>query len=152
MVVPDFGPERRSGARTAASYGTEPLEETLARTRFGRPRVSHASGRADLIRDADGVIAGYLSMSFAAPPLFGARVDDFLADLRTFLQQRSSSGRFWDCPGDTRIRIARRGWRTQPCAGVSSASNPSMRRLISSRIGRTASIRWPAGSSRSQSS
>jgi SAM-dependent methyltransferase len=106
-----LGPERRSGARPAAAYGDERLEDTLARTRFGRPRIAYAPGRPDIVRDVDGVIAGCLSMSFAAPPLFGSRLDAFVADLRDLLEHRSPSGRLWDWPGDTRILIATRGRR-----------------------------------------
>ena len=84
------------------------FEETLARNRFGRPRVIYAPGRSDIVRDVDGVVAGYLSMSFAAPHLFGSRLDDFVAELRTVLQQRSPTGCFWDWPGDTEILIAER--------------------------------------------
>lgn len=103
-----LGSELRSGARLAATYDAERFEETLARTPFGRPRVTYAPGRADIVRDVDGVIAGCLSTSFAAPHLFGSRLDDFIAELRTLLQQRSPSGRFWDWPGDTEILIASR--------------------------------------------
>ncbi len=103
-----LGSERRSGARPAASYVAERFEETLARTRFGGPRVSYAPGPPHLVRDIDGVIAGYLSMSFAAPHLFGMRLDDFITELRDLLEQRSPTGRFWDWPGDTKILIATR--------------------------------------------
>ena len=103
-----LGPERRSGARPATSYSTEPFEETLARTPFGRPQVLHAAGRPDIVRDVEGVIAGYLSMSVAAPPLFGSRLPDFTAELRSLLEQRSPTGLFWDWPGDTQIVIATR--------------------------------------------
>lgn len=103
-----LGPERRSGARPAASYQAERFEETLSRSRFGKPRIIYAPGRPDIVRDVDGVIAGYLSMSFAAPHLFGARLDDFIADLRLLLEQHSPTRRFWDWPGDTEILIAHR--------------------------------------------
>jgi SAM-dependent methyltransferase len=103
-----LGSELRSGARPAASYSAERFEETLARTPFGKPRVIYAPGRPDLVRDVEGVIAGYLSMSIAAPPLFGSRLAQFTAELRTLLQQRSPTGRFWDWPGDTEIVIATR--------------------------------------------
>ena len=66
-------PDRGAGAGPASSQPgssnqTERFDETLERTRFGRPRVVFAAGRPDIVRDADSVIAGYLSMSFAAPP------------------------------------------------------------------------------------
>lgn len=102
------GSERRSGARPAASYEAERFEETLARTRFGGLRVIYAQGRPDIVRDIDGVIAGYLSMSLAAPHLFGPQLDTFIAEFRTLLEHRSPTGRFWDWPGDTEILIATR--------------------------------------------
>jgi SAM-dependent methyltransferase len=103
-----LGSELRSGARPATAYSAERFEDTLVRTPFGSPRVTYAPGRSDLVRDVDGVIAGYLSMSFAAPALFGPRLPDFIADLRTLLEQRSPTGLFWDWPGDTEIVIATR--------------------------------------------
>lgn len=108
LVRSFLGAELRSGARLASSYGAERFEETLARTRFGRPRVVFATGRADIVRDADDVIANYLSMSFAAPHLFGPRLSEFVDELRRLLEQRSPSGRFWDWPGDTEMIIATR--------------------------------------------
>ena len=65
-----------------------------------------APGRADVVRDVDGVLAGYLSMSYAAPHLFGDRLDAFEADVRALLTERSPSGLFWDWPGDTEILLA----------------------------------------------
>jgi hypothetical protein len=109
LVQRYLGRELRSGARSAASYGDERFEDTVARTRFGPPRRVHAPGRPDIVRDVDGVIAGYLSMSFAAPHLFGPRIDEFVADLRRLLVERSASGRYWDWPGDTEVVIAVRG-------------------------------------------
>lgn len=103
-----LGPQRRSGARPAASYQSEPFEQTLARTRFGEPRIIYAPGQPDIVRDVDGVIAGYLSMSYAAPHLFGSRLDDLIAELRLLLEHASPTGRFWDWPGDTEILIAKR--------------------------------------------
>ena len=68
-----------------------------------------APGRTNLIRDVDDVIANCLSaMSFAAPPLFGARLGEFVADLRGLLTRHSPDGRFWDWPGDTELIIATR--------------------------------------------
>lgn len=103
-----LGPERRSGARPAACYEAERFEDALARTRFGRPRTIHAQGQPDIVRDIDGVIAGYLSMSFAAPHLFGSRLDEFIGELRSLLEDLSPTGHFWDWPGDTEILIATR--------------------------------------------
>jgi SAM-dependent methyltransferase len=103
-----LGPELRSGARSAAAYGTERDEHTLARTRFDSPRVVFAPGRPDLIYDPDQVIANYLSMSFASPHLLSERLSDFVRDLRTLLRGSAQSGRFWEWPGDTEMVIATR--------------------------------------------
>jgi hypothetical protein len=54
------------------------------------------------------VLAGYLSMSYAAPHLFGDRLDAFAADVRALLNARSPSGLFWDWPGDTEILLSSR--------------------------------------------
>lgn len=108
LVRAFLGAELRSGARLASSYDAERFEETIARTRFGRPRIVFAKGQPHIVRDADSVIADCLSKSFAAPHLFGPRLAEFVGELRTLLEQRSPSGRFWDWPGDTEVIIATR--------------------------------------------
>ncbi len=100
-----LGPERRAG------HGLRPVdperdEVSLARSRFGAPRVVHAPGRTDIVRRADEVVSNYLSMSFAAPHLFGDRLDAFVADVTAVLVAASPAGRFWDWPGDTSILLA----------------------------------------------
>jgi SAM-dependent methyltransferase len=82
------------------------VEDALARSRFGTSRQVLAPGRTDLVRGADDVIAGFLSMSFAAPDLFGAGLDAFVADMRALLAESSPTGRFWDWPGDTAVVLA----------------------------------------------
>ena len=108
LVMRYTGGELRSGGRAVADYVPERFEVTLARTRFGVPRIVHAPGRTDIVRDVDGVVAGVLSMSYAAPGLLGHRLDAFVADLCALLHEHSPSGRFWDWPGDTEILIARK--------------------------------------------
>ena len=103
-----LGAERRSGQRPTSLFGSERFEATLARTRFGPAKTIHAPGRPDITRDVDGVISGYLSMSYAAPHLFGDRLDAFVADLRGLLEARTTTGRFWDWPGDTAAIVARK--------------------------------------------
>ena len=73
-----------------------------------RPSRVFAPGRPDVVRDVDGVLAGFLSMSFASPHLFGDRLGAFEADVRTLLTERSPSGLFWDWPGDTEVLLARK--------------------------------------------
>jgi SAM-dependent methyltransferase len=100
-----LGPRRRAG-QGYASQQADRFEDALARTRFGRPRSIFCPGRADIVQDIDGVLANYLSMSFAAPHLFGERRAQFEADMRAELAARSPSGFFWDWPGDTEILLA----------------------------------------------
>jgi ubiquinone/menaquinone biosynthesis C-methylase UbiE len=100
-----LGPRRRAGQ----GFRTDPpdrYEDALARTRFGKPRIVFAPGRPDVVRDVESVLAGYLSMSYAAPHLFGDRLGAFEADVRALLTERSPSGLFWDWPGDTEILLA----------------------------------------------
>jgi ubiquinone/menaquinone biosynthesis C-methylase UbiE len=82
------------------------FEDTLLQTRFGGSRTIYAPGRPDLIRDVDTVVANYFSMSYGAPRLFGDRRAEFEVDLRRLLREHSSSGLFWDWPGDTELVIA----------------------------------------------
>jgi SAM-dependent methyltransferase len=100
-----LGPRRRAGqGYRPDTY--ERYEDALARTRFGKPRVVFAPGRPDVVRDVDSVLAGYLSMSYSAPHLFGDQLDAFEADVRALLTARSPTGLFWDWPGDTEILLA----------------------------------------------
>ena len=100
-----LGPRRRAGQGVRPDT-FERYADALVRTRFGAPRSVFAPGRPDIVRDTDGVLAGYLSMSFAAPHLFGDRLGAFETDVRALLTERSPSGLFWDWPGDTEILLA----------------------------------------------
>lgn len=102
-----LGPQRRAGHGLRPSW-QERDEDILARTRFGAPRRIFAPGRADIIRDIDHVLAGYYSMSYAAPHLFGDKLPAFEADVRAELRTHSATGLFWDWPGDTEILLARK--------------------------------------------
>lgn len=84
------------------------FEDVLTGTRFGTARSIFVPGIADLRRDTESVLSGYFSMSFAAPHLFGDRVDDFAQDVRNLLASESPDGTFWDWPGDTQVVLARR--------------------------------------------
>ncbi len=108
LITTSLHSELRSGRRLVANYSVEPFEQTLERTSFGAPRTVFAPGRPDIIRDVDEVVAGCLSMSYAAPHLFGPRLAEFTAALRELLWRHSPNGRFWDWPGDTQIVIAAR--------------------------------------------
>jgi SAM-dependent methyltransferase len=100
-----LGPKRRAG-QGFAGPPVDRYEDALARTRFGKPKHIFARGRANIVQDADGVLANYLSMSLAAPHLFGDRLELFEAEVRKMLTGLSPTGLFWDWPGDTEVVIA----------------------------------------------
>lgn len=83
-------------------------QDILGHSRFGKVKELSAPGVPHVLRGIDGVISGYLSMSWSAPHLYGGRLDDFVADAHALLEPRSRDGLFWDWPGDTVIVIARK--------------------------------------------
>ena len=107
LVEKYLGSTRRAG-QGAAPQRTHRFEDVLAGTRFGVPEQIFVPGIPDLLRDSDSVLSGYLSLSSAAPHLFGDRLDGFAADVRALLAERSAEGIFWDWPGDTEVVIARK--------------------------------------------
>ena len=102
-----LGDGRRAGTGYL-SLPAEPHEELLRRSRFGAAEVIFLPGRADLVVGVDQVVSNFLSMSFAAPGLFGEALPLFEADLRAELEQHSPGGLFWDWPGDTKVILARK--------------------------------------------
>ena len=104
---------RHLGSTTRAGQGVrlpgaDRLDQALSRTSFGAPRVMFAPGIPDLVRDSEGVLSGYFSTAFAAPHLFPDGGTQFAREMRALLADHSPSGLFWEWPGDTKIRIARR--------------------------------------------
>ena len=83
-------------------------EDALGRTRFGRAENVFIPGRDDIVRDIENVLAGYYSMSFANPSLFGDKRAAYEAEVRALLASRSENGLFWDWPGDTELVLARK--------------------------------------------
>jgi SAM-dependent methyltransferase len=107
LVEKYLGPGKRDG-RGPAPVLTHRFEDVLVRTRFGEPEAIFAPGVPDLVRDTESVASGYFSFSWAAPHLFGDRVEEFAAELRALLADRAADGVFWDWPGDTEIVLARK--------------------------------------------
>ena len=107
LVDKYLGATRRAGQGTAPVRGPR-FEDVLVRTRFGVPQQFFVPGIPDLQRDMESVLSGYLSTSFAAPHLFGDRLDDFAEEVRALLARRSADGIFWDWPGDTEVVMALR--------------------------------------------
>ena len=106
LVAKYLGPTRRSGQGVAPARSHR-FEDVLVRTRFGMPRTIFVPGIPDLVRDSESVVAGYLSLSWSAPHLFGDRLEDFVHDTRLLLASRSPEGTFWDWPGDTEVVLTR---------------------------------------------
>ena len=102
-----LGSTRRAGQSTAPVQALS-LQDALASTRFGAPRVVFAPGIADRVQDIEGVLSNYFSMSLAAPHLFGDRVEEWGGEVRELLRERSPGGVFWDWPGDTEVMLARK--------------------------------------------
>jgi SAM-dependent methyltransferase len=107
LVRKYLGSTRRAGQSTAPVQAFS-LQDALASTRFGAPRVIFASGIPDHVQDIEGVLSNYFSMSFAAPHLFGDRVEEFAGEVRELLRERSPEGVFWDWPGDTEVMLVRK--------------------------------------------
>jgi len=107
LVGKYLGSTWRAGQGTAPQR-THRFEDVLARTRFGVPQQFFAAGIPDLLRDSQSVLSGYFSLSSSAPHLFGDRLDDFAAEVRALLADRSAEGTFWDWPGDTEVVMARK--------------------------------------------
>jgi len=107
LVAKYLGSTRRAGQGTAPER-THRFEDVLVRTRFGVPRQFFIPGLPDLMRDSESVLSGYFSFASSAPHLFGDRLDDFAAEVRALLANRSADGIFWDWPGDTEVVMARK--------------------------------------------
>lgn len=100
-----LGPVRRAG-RGTLPHGT-PGDEAAVLTRagFAGPQRHVVPGGQALERTDDDVVAWAFSMSFSAPHLFGARRDDFEADLRRLLREVSPSGRFSERRPSTEVFV-----------------------------------------------
>ena len=107
LVAKYLGSTRRAGQGIAPER-TLRFEDVLVRTRFGVPRQFFVPGLPDLMRDSESVLSGYFSFASSAPHLFGDRLDDFAAEVRALLANRSADGIFWDWPGDTEVVMARK--------------------------------------------
>jgi SAM-dependent methyltransferase len=107
LVEKYLGSTRRAGQGTSRVRHHR-FQDVLIRTRFGEPLSVFLPGIPDLLRDSESVLAGYFSMAWAAPHLFGERAEAFAEEVRALLASRSPDGVFWDWPGDTEIVLARK--------------------------------------------
>ena len=102
-----LGPVRRGGSGYSTGSGSR-FEQVLSRTRFGDPEILFAPAPTDAVRDIDGAIAFILSASWAAPHLFGDRLDEFVDRARTLLARHAPAGLFSDWLGDTIAVVGRK--------------------------------------------
>ena len=107
LVAKYLGSNRRAG-QGVSPQRSHRFEDVLIQTRFGAPQQLFVPGLPDLLRDGESVLSGYLSLASSAPHLYGDRLDDFTAEVRALLANRSATGMFWDWPGDTEVVLARK--------------------------------------------
>ena len=107
LVRKYLGSTRRAGESTAPVQALS-LQDALASSRFGAPRVIFAPGIPDHVQNIEGVKSNYFSMSYAAPHLFGDRVEEFAGEVGELLREQSPEGFFWDWPGDTEVMLVRK--------------------------------------------
>jgi hypothetical protein len=104
-----LGPARRAG-QGVLTHGTPGNEAgVFARAGFTDAERHVVPGGQALERTIDDAVAGVFSMSFSAPHLFGARRDEFEAELRRLLHEASASGVFSERQPSTEVLVCRQG-------------------------------------------
>lgn len=93
LVRSYLGPVRRAGTRTLPEGTPSGEEAVMVAAGYSGPRTitvpAHVHERSE-----DDVVASVFSLSWAAPHLFGKRLDAFERDLRRLLRGVSPAGRF----------------------------------------------------------
>ena len=105
-----LGPIRRAGLGVLPDGTPGGETAVLSQAGFAGPEHHIVAGGQALVRTIDDVVAWAFSMSYSAPHLFGARHDDFEADLRRLLADTSPSGRFSERQPSTDAVV----WRKLP--------------------------------------
>jgi SAM-dependent methyltransferase len=94
-----LGDERRAGASVLPDGTPGDEASILRRAGFEGPRrFPVPDDRGALERSEDQVVSSVLSLSWAAPHLFGDRLEAFVADLRALLRAVAPDGRFAERP------------------------------------------------------
>ncbi|SDE32748.1 class I SAM-dependent methyltransferase [Glycomyces harbinensis] len=94
LVAAYLGPVRRAGQGFLAG-GTAGGEEAVMREAGYRGPVRITVDTGSVVeRSAEAIVSAVFSLSYAAPHLFGDRLDEFAADLRALLGKASPTGRF----------------------------------------------------------
>jgi SAM-dependent methyltransferase len=104
LVRAYLGTQRRAGqAVVAGGYTPDDEKAVFCAAGFAGPEVVTVIGGDIFERSQDQVIASVLSLSSAAPHLFGDRLPAFLDDLRQMLWEASPSGMFTEQLQDIRM-------------------------------------------------
>jgi SAM-dependent methyltransferase len=105
-----LGPHRRAGQSVISGGSTPAGEQAIFRAAgFTGPDVVPIAGGEIFERTEDQVVASVLSLSGAAPHLFGEQLAAFVADLRQLLRRTSPDGVFSEQLQDIRLLLWRHG-------------------------------------------
>ncbi|MFL6137460.1 MAG: class I SAM-dependent methyltransferase [Frankiaceae bacterium] len=107
LVRTYLGPRRRAGQQAVTGSLPNDEEQAFRGARLTGPEIIPAPGGDAFIRTEDEVIASVLSLSSAAPHLFGDRLPSFVGDLRDLLRAASPAGTFAERLQDMRLLL----WR-----------------------------------------
>ena len=101
-----LGPHRRAGQGFRDTSPSEE-DEVFQSAGFEPEQIVLVPDDRRITRSVDDVVAWVLSTSSTAPHLFGERLGDFVADLRTLLLETSPDGLFTVALSANRLRIRR---------------------------------------------
>jgi SAM-dependent methyltransferase len=108
LIRGHLGPERRAGRGIVAGGYTSDEQHVVFRAAgFKGPEIVSVPGGDVFERSQDQVVASVLSLSSAAPHLFGDRLPEFTDDLRRLLRSASPSAVFSEQLQDMRLFL----WR-----------------------------------------
>jgi SAM-dependent methyltransferase len=108
LIEAYLGPQRRAGQGVVVGGYTPEDEESVFRAAgFSGPEVVIVPGGEVFERSQDQVVASVLSLSYAAPHLFGGQLAAFVGRLRALLQDVSPAGIFAEQLQDMRLFL----WR-----------------------------------------
>jgi SAM-dependent methyltransferase len=109
LIQAYLGPERRAGRGVVAGGSTPDEEDVIFRDAgFSGPEVVAVAGGDVFERSEDQIVASVLSLSSAAPHLFGDQLPGFTDDLREVLRTASPSRMFSEELGEMRLVLWRR--------------------------------------------
>jgi SAM-dependent methyltransferase len=108
LVRRHLGDGRRAGAGSLPDGPPSGEEDVVRAAGFPSPRRVDVAGGRVFERSEDEVVASVYSLSSAAPHLFGDRLAEFEADLRSLLRETSPGGTFAERQRDIELVIWRR--------------------------------------------